>query len=232
MDDYSGNSASAAPGESEDRFLDGRLKLIQSETGYRFSLDALLLADFVTIKTGDKVVDLGTGCGVISLILLFSRPVELVWGLEIQESLARQAVRNARINGCSERMMVVRGDLRHLPFDNSCVHVAICNPPYRKAGSGRINPDPERAVARHELKAGLGETVRAASFLLKARGRFAIIYPAERLADLFGHLRRVNLEPKRLKMVHPSRRAGAKLGLVEAVAGAKPGLRVEAPVFT
>ena len=221
-----------APGESADRFLDGRLTLVQSETGYRFSLDALLLADFVTIRAGDRVVDLGTGCGVISLILLVSRPVELVWGLEIQEELSLQAVRNVRINGCSGRMAVVRGDLRHLPFGRACAHVVVCNPPYRKARSGRVNPDPRRAIARHELTAGLGEIVKAASLLLKPKGRFAIIYPAERLVDLFGHLRRANLEPRRLKMVHPSARAAAKLALVEATAGAKPGLKVEAPVFT
>lgn len=232
MDGTSGNPEFAAPGESVDRFMTGRLRLIQSETGYRFSMDALLLADFVTIRAGDRVVDLGTGCGVISLILLSSRPVELVWGLEIQESLARQAARNVFLNGCSERMAVVRGDLRHLPFSGSCANVVVCNPPYRKARSGRINPDPQRAIARHELTARLGEIVKAASFLLKSRGRFAAVYPAERLVDLFGQLRRVNLEPKRLRMVHASPRSGAKLVLVEAAAGAKPGLRVEEPVFT
>jgi tRNA1Val (adenine37-N6)-methyltransferase len=222
---------SVGPGERVDRFLDGRISLVQSETGYRFSLDALLLADFVTIREGDLLVDLGTGCGVISLVLLFSRPVKLVWGLEIQEELSCQAARNVQGNGCSERMVVVRGDLRRIPFKKGCAHVAVCNPPYRKAGSGRINPDPQRAIARHELLVGLRDIVNSASLLLKPKGRFAIIYPAERLADLFASLRRVNLEPKRLKMVYPSVRSGAKLSLVEAVGGGRPGLKVDAPIF-
>ncbi|HDR16847.1 MAG TPA: methyltransferase domain-containing protein [Desulfobacteraceae bacterium] len=219
------------PGERVDRFLDGRLSLIQSKTGYRFSIDALLLADFATIKEGDLLVDLGTGCGVIALILLFSRPVKKVWGLEIQDELSRQAARNVEMNGCSARMAVVRGDITRVPFRQCSIDVVICNPPYRKPRSGRVNPDPERAIARHEILTGLGGIVRAASFLLKPKGRFAIIYPAERLVDLFAHLRRFNLEPKRLKVVYPSVRAGAKLALVEATMGGRPGLKVEAPGF-
>jgi tRNA1(Val) A37 N6-methylase TrmN6 len=221
----------AAPGESVDPFLDGRLSLIQSENGYRFSIDALLLADFATIKEGDLVVDLGTGCGVIGLILLVSRPVKKVWGLEIQEELAGQAGRNVKMNGCSERMAVVRGDIARVPFKGGCVDAVVCNPPYRKHRSGRINPHPERAIARHEILTGLEGITRAASFLLKRRGRLAMVYPAERLADLFSNFRRVNLEPKRLKLVYPSVRAGAKLALVEAMLGGRPGLKIEAPAF-
>jgi len=223
--------ASVEPGESVDRFLDGRLSLIQSETGYRFSIDALLLADFATMKEGDLVVDLGTGCGVIGLILMVSRPVKKVWGLEIQEELSNQAARNVKMNRCSARMAVVRGDITRVPFKGACVDAVVCNPPYRKHRSGRINPHPERAIARHEILTGLGGITRAASFLLKPKGRFAMVYPAERLADLFSNLRRVNLEPKRLKLVYPSVRAGAKLALVEAVSGGRPGLKIEAPAF-
>jgi tRNA1Val (adenine37-N6)-methyltransferase len=219
------------PGESVDRFLDGRLSLIQSETGYRFSIDALLLAGFATMKEGDLVVDLGTGCGVIGLILLFSGPVKKVWGLEIQEELSNQAARNVTMNGCSTRMAVVRGDITRVPFRDACVDAVVCNPPYRKPRSGRINPHPERAIARHEILIGQEGIARAASFLLKPKGRFAIIYPAERLADLFANLRRVNLEPKRLRLVYPSIQGGAKLALVEAVSGGRPGLKIESPAF-
>lgn len=222
---------SVGPGESVDCFLDGRLSLIQSENGYRFSIDALLLADFATIKEGDLVVDLGTGCGVIGLMLLFSRPVKKVWGLEIQEELSRQAARNVEMNGCSTRMSVIRGDITRLPFRGGCIDAVVCNPPYRKHRSGRINPHPQRAIARHEILTGLGGITRAASFLLKPKGRFALVYPAERLADLFANLRRVNLEPKRLKPVYPSLRAGAKLALVEAAIGGRPGLKIEPPSF-
>ena len=104
------------PDESMDEFMDGRLKLIQSKTGYRFSIDAILLSQFVTIKRGDRVVDLGTGCGIIPLILLLTRPVGQTFGLEIQRDLADQAARNIVLNGYENRMGVILGDIKHPPF--------------------------------------------------------------------------------------------------------------------
>lgn len=218
-------------GERVDSFLNGRLQVVQSETGYRFSVDALLLADFVSIRKGDRVVDLGTGCGIIPLVMLCSRPIAHVTGLEIQGDLAAQAARNARLNRFQDRMLVVRGDLRRPPFGDGVFHAAVCNPPYRRVTSGRINPDRERAVARHEILASLDDILRSARTLLRAKGRLAMIYPSERLTDLLAGLRRFGLEPKRLQFAHPDLSSGSKLALVEAVRASRPGVKVLPPIL-
>lgn len=219
------------PDEGLDLFLDGRLKLIQPRDGYRFSIDAVLLSQFATIRSGDVVIDLGTGCGVIPLILLLTKPVGHVFGLEVQEGLISQAARNARLNGLQERMDVVRGDFRHLPFDSGFANLVVCNPPYRKIKSGRINPDPQKAIARHEILASLDDLLRSAAALLTKKGRFALVYPAARLVEVFVRMRRFNLEPKRVRVHYPDLESNAKLALIEATLGGRPGLEILPPLL-
>lgn len=219
------------PNETIDMFMDGRLKLIQSRSGYRFSIDAILLSEFVTIKKGDTVVDFGSGCGIIPLILLLTRPVGYVIGLEIQEELADQTARNSVLNGFMDKMCVVLGDIRRPPIFLNSVEVVVCNPPYRKTKSGRINPDRQRAIARHEILASLDDILKGAGDILKPKGRIAMVYPAERLVDLIGRMRRYNLEPKRIQIIYPDTESEAKLAMVEAVYGGKGGLKILAPLF-
>ena len=214
-----------------DAFLGGKLRLIQSARGYRFSVDALLLAGFMTIRKGDRVVDLGTGCGIIPLMLLLEHSPAWVIGLEIQGELAHQAARNALINGFQAKMKVVMGDLRFPPLPVGCCDVVVCNPPYRRKTSGRINPDRERAVARHEILASLDDILSSARLLLKNTGRLSMVYPATRLGDLLVCMRGHGLEPKRLQIVYPDLKAEAKMTLVEAVVGGRPGLRLLPPVL-
>ncbi len=221
----------AGPSETLDAVLNGRLKLIQPAKGYRFSIDALLLAEFATVKPGDILVDLGTGCGVIPLVLLLTRPLRYALGLEIQKDLSGQASRNRVINGLSEKMEIVLGDIRHAPLSEKIADIVTCNPPYRKTGSGRINPDFSKAVARHEILASLDDILSTARRLLKRKGRLAMIYPAERLADLIIRCRRFNLEPKRLQIVYPSLHSSSKLALMEALLGGQPGLDILQPIF-
>ena len=219
------------PGESIDRFLDGRLQIIQSRDGYRFSIDAILLSEFVTIRPGDVVIDLGTGCGIIPLILLLTRPIGHAVGLEIQKELAFQAVRNVQLNGFGHRMDIVRGDIRRPPMAAASADMVICNPPYRKMRSGRINPDPRRAIARHELLTSIDDILRAAGYLLKKKGRVALIYPAARLTDILVRLRRIELEPKRIRLNYPGLNSRAKLALIEATQGGRPGVEVLPPLL-
>jgi len=214
-----------------DDFMDGRLKLVQFRAGYRFSIDAILLAQFVSIKPNDVVVDLGTGCGIIPLVLLLTEPVGHVFALEIQPELAEQAARNVALNGFDHKMEVILGDIKHPPLPPSSADVMICNPPYRPKNSGRINPDPQKAIARHEMLSSLNDILDAAAKTLRAKGRLAMIYPADRLADLLVKMRGFNLEPKRLRIVYPSMQSDAKLALIEASLGGRAGLKVLPPLL-
>jgi len=218
------------PKERMDLFLEGRLKLIQSGEGYRFSIDAVLLSEFVTIRPRDTVVDFGTGCGVIPLMLLVTKPVGYAFGLEIQAELASQAMRNALLNGLDQKMKVILGDIRNPPLSEKCADVITCNPPYRQVKDGRINPDVRKAIARHEILASLDDILGAAKRLLKKKGRLALIYPSGRLVDVLAAMRRFELEPKTIQFIHPTLESGSKLVLIEAAVRGKPGLEIRAPI--
>ncbi|MBW1738278.1 MAG: methyltransferase domain-containing protein [Deltaproteobacteria bacterium] len=217
--------------ERIDQFMEGRLKLIQSKDGYRFSIDAILLSQFVTVRPGDVVVDLGTGCGVILLILLLTKQVGHAFGLEIQKELVSQAARNSLLNGFEDKMNIILGDIRRPPMARESADVIICNPPYRKVKSGRINPDPRRAIARHEILASVDDILRATTSILRKKGRLALIYPSVRLVDILARLRKYNLEPKRIQINYPGLESGAKLALIEATLGGKPGLEICPPLI-
>ena len=219
------------PDERIDRFMGGNLTLIQSKGGYRFSIDAILLSDFVSIRAGDVVVDLGTGCGIIPLVLLLRKPLGHAFGVEIQKDLASQAARNAFLNGFGGKMEVILGDIRYPPLAARSADVVLCNPPYGSMKSGRINPDPRRAIARHEILSSMDDILATASRILRPKGRFAMICPAVRLVGILVRMRRYNLEPKRLQINHPNMSAVAKLALIEATFGGRPGLEIEAPII-
>jgi tRNA1Val (adenine37-N6)-methyltransferase len=219
------------PGESVDAFMEGRLRMIQSTKGYRFSIDAVLLSQFVTTGPGDRVVDLGAGCGVIALMLLRTRDVHRVICLEIQPGLAEQASRNAALNGFEDRMSVILGDIRHPPLTASIADVVVCNPPYRPPRSGKTNPHPEKAIARHEIMASLNDVLGAAGRLLKPKGRITMVYPAARLAELLVKMRSFDFEPKKMRINYPDMTGEAKLVFVEAIRGGKAGLKVLPPLL-
>lgn len=219
------------PGEELDYFLDGKLRIIQSKTGYRFSIDAVLLSDFVTVRKRDVVVDLGTGCGVILLILLLKKNPSYAIGIEIQKTLAYQAYRNAILNGFQDRMSVIVADIRNLPLSPEIADVVVCNPPYRKKGSGRINPDLCRAIARHEILISLKDIILTSKRILKKKGRIALIYPAERTAEVIASLEKYGFEPKRIQIAYPDINARASLFMVEAYLNARPGTIIEPPII-
>ena len=231
MKSFRSHEIDLRPGESVDHFMGGRLKVIQSKDGYRFSIDAILLSEFVTIRAGEVVVDLGTGCGIIPLVLLLTKPVGHVFGLEIQKELASQAARNAALNGFKTLMEVIIGDIKNPPMAMKRADVVICNPPYRQAKSGRINPDPRRAVARHELLASVDDILMAAAGLLRKKGRLALVYPSVRLTEILVRMRRFGLEPKRLRLNYPTLKSNAELALIEASLGGKPGMEVSSPLL-
>jgi tRNA1Val (adenine37-N6)-methyltransferase len=209
------------------------LRLLQPGRGFRFSLDALLLSDFASLRKRDRVLDLGCGCGVIGLILASRHPEIWVIAVEVQPSLAALARENVRRNQLNDRIRVIEGDLgRRDPaipaggFD----HV-VSNPPYRSPASGRLCLDSQEAIARHEILTDLGGVLDSARYALRPGGRISLIYPADRTAKLLSAMRKRRLEPKRITMVHPGRDAPARLILAEGCKDAGEEIIVTPPLL-
>lgn len=213
--------------------LRGGLRIIQQRKGYRFSIDALLLADFVTLGKGSRVVDLGTGSGIVSMVLASRYESATIDGVEIQETLADMARRSVAINRLNDRITIHRGDAKRIStlFQPNSFDVSVFNPPYRKLNSGKINPDRERAVARHEIKGSLDEFLGASRYLLKDGGVVFSIYPASRGVDLIARMRRHRLEPKRLRMVYSDASSEAEFMLVQGTKNGGEELEVCQPLY-
>ena len=220
-------------GETVDAILDGRIRVIQRKRGYRFSLDALLLSHFTDLRNGDDLIDLGTGSGIIALILAQRFRCGRVLGIEIQDELVAIAKRNVVLNGLAGRIEIRRGDVRcpETLCGPQSFSAAVFNPPYRRLRSGRTNSDPEKAVARHEIEGTVADFLAAAVYALRPEGRVYAIYPAVRMAELISRMRECRIEPKRLRLVHSRLDGGGEFVLVEGVKGGREGLNVAPPLF-
>ncbi len=222
------------PGVSADVPGAWQLTLHQPRRGYRFSLDAFLLADFVLpgAHLHQPILDLGTGCGVVALLLARRFAHARLVGLELQTELVTFAQRNAVRNGLGHRVDMVCADARTLPSLVSAggFGTVVCNPPYRRVGQGRLNPNGSRAMARHEVALTLAQLLDAARHALTRRGLLVMIYHPSRLAELCVELERTGLGLRRLRLIHPKPQAAASMVLVEAVCGGRDALEVLPPL--
>ena len=218
---------------TSDTFFDGKIRLTQDRFGYRFSIDAVLLAHFADPRSGDKVLDLGTGCGIIPLILAYRQPHISLYGVEVQTALADLAISNVRENRLEDRITVVCTDMKLLrpAMTAGPVDLVVCNPPFRRQGSGRLNPDVQRAVARHEIKANLSDVIQTSHRMLRKAGRLVLIYTAGRLTDVLSGMRIGGIEPKFMRMIHARQDAKATLVLIEGVNGGRPDLKIAPPLI-
>ena len=216
-----------------DTFFNGKIRITQDRTGYRFSIDAVLLAYFADPRSGDKVLDLGTGCGIIPLILAYRQPNIVIYGVEVQTELAELAVSNVRENQLEDRITVFCTDMKLLRTAMTAgpADLVVCNPPFRRQGSGRINPDAQRAVARHEIKANLGDIIQTSHRMLRTGGRLVLIYTAGRLTDILSRMRTDGIEPKFIRMIHSRQDTEAALILIEGVKGGRPDLKIAPPLI-
>jgi len=222
------------PDETLDLLFNGSLKVIQKKKGYRFSLDAILLAHFSCLhQRADSIIELGTGSGVIPLILARRFKEAAIVGVEVQETLAELAQKNVIINGLIDRITIVKGDLRALKekYSPSSFDLVLSNPPFYPAEAGRVNPGSERAIARHELVGTLPDIVKIASYLLKPKGRLIMIYPAFRLIDLIYQLRSNGLEPKLMRVVYSRVGSPGKLILLSCSKEGRTELKVLKPLI-
>jgi tRNA1Val (adenine37-N6)-methyltransferase len=224
------------PGETLDAICGGEVRVLQRRLGYRFTLDPVLLAHFAVFEAGahrGRLVDLGTGCGIIPLVLARRLGRTDMTALELQPGLFSLAERNVYLNRCEAAVTLVRGDLKHVSdmLPASGFGHVLCNPPYRARTAGRSNLSAEKALARHEIACELPDVARAAAYLLVPRGGLCLVYPASRFGELVSVLRTVGLEPRTVRMVHPRADRPAKLVLLHAVKGGRADLTVLPPLF-
>ncbi len=214
-------------------FFNGRLHIHQHPTGYRYSTDALLLAAHVFPGVGHTVVDLGSGCGVIALILAYRFPHLTIHGVEIQKELADIAAQNVMANNMTEQIHILHQDMRTLTLSSfpDDIDIAVANPPFYEIKTGRMNPNRQRAIARHEICITLKDLIQTARRLLPRKGKFVIIYPAERITALLARMHAYAIEPKKLRMVHSNWTAPAKLAIATGIKGGRPGILVEPPLI-
>lgn len=216
-----------------DKLFHGRLCLYQKKRGYRFSVDAVLLGCFAARKAVARVADLGTGSGVLPVILSKCGAVEKITGIELQKDLASLAKKNISHNGCSEKVDVLCTDIKKIKevLSPETFDTVVTNPPFYRIGSGKVNPENENAIARHELKATLHDFLTGAAFLLKQGGRFFAVYRPSRITDLVHEMRECRIEPKVFQFVHPSANDPANIVLVEGIKGAGTEAKIVPPLI-
>ena len=216
-----------------DTFFNGQIHVKQSKAGYRFSIDAVILANHAIPRSGEKVLDLGTGCGIISLILAYRQPDITIYGVEVQAKLAELAIANVRDNQLEDRITVICTDMKLLKpaMTSGPVDLVVCNPPFRRYGSGRLNPDEQRAIARHEIKASLGDIIQTSRRVLRKAGRLILIHTAGRMIDALVQMRTDGIEPKFIRMIHSRKSLEATLIVIEGIKGGRPGVKIAPPLF-
>lgn len=209
------------------------LRIIQNTQKFCFGTDAVLLSHFAAIKKGDKVADLGTGTGIIPILLAGRMPDAQISAIEIQPDMVEMARKSVILNGLESRITIFEGDIKQaaVTLGKSKYTLVVSNPPYKKAGSGIVNPHDSKAVARHEILCTLDDILTAASSLLVAGGRFAMIHQTDRLMDILMGMREHRLEPKRIRLIHPQQSKPPNLVLIEAALYGKPHLQWLPPLF-
>ena len=210
----------------------GVVHMVQPRKGHRFTLDSILLADFCRVRPRDRVLEPGSGTGIVSLLLAMKFPKARFCPVEIQPDLAALCRGNIEANGLAGNITLVEGDIRMLKrsLAPGTFDVIAANPPYTKFGAGRKSPVTGRQAARQDQSAGMELWLDLRSFL-KNRGRYFLVFPAARAAELIALMRAKKLEPKRVRLVHPFEDKPASLVLIEAVKAAGPGLDVLPPLI-
>lgn len=220
-------------GERIDELQRNGYQIIQNENGFCFGMDAVLLSGFTKVKRGENALDLGTGTGIIPILLEAKTEGRHFTGLEIQETSADMAQRSVCLNDLNEKVEIIRGDIKEATdlFGKASFDVVTSNPPYMTGQHGLVNPDMPKAVARHEILCTLEDVIGQASALLKENGRFYMVHRPFRLAEIMVTMSRYRLEPKRMKLVYPFVDKEPNMVLIEGLKGGRPRVTVEKPLI-
>lgn len=221
------------PGEIVESLGPYQLKVIQNKDSYCFSIDSLLLAQFIKIKNKERVIDLGTGCGIIPLLIYQPQKNNVIYGVELQERLASLAKRNVSLNKLEKDIFILQGDIKNLKeyFSGEYFDIVTVNPPYIPFGRGKSSSDSEQLIARHELNIDLDGLMKISSYLLKKRGRLYLIHRADTLISIITTLKKYCLEPKILQFIYTKKGMQAKRFLLEARKEGGAELKVLPPHF-
>ncbi len=221
------------PGERLDDLQIGGLELIQDPKKFCFGVDAVFLSDFVRVRPGENVLDLGTGNGIIPVLLSAKTEARHITGLEIQADTAEMARRSVAHNHLEDRIDIVTGDIKEAAelFKPAFFDVITTNPPYMLADHGMRNPDDAKAIARHEVLCSLDDILRESMRLMQDKSRFYMIHRPFRLTEIMIKMHQYKIEPKRIRFVHPYIDKEPAMVLIEGVRGAKPRVTVEPPLI-
>lgn len=219
-------------GERLDDLHRNGYKIIQNPEKFCFGMDAVLLSGFAKIKPEESTLDMGTGTGIIPILLAGKTKGKHFTGLEIQEESADMARRSVLYNDLQERVEIVTGDIKEASkiFGGGSFDVVTCNPPYMNHQHGLVNPAMPKAIARHEILCSLEDVIRETAKVLKMNGRFYMVHRPHRLVEIFSIMRQYKLEPKRMKLVHPYVDKEPNMVLIEGLRGGNPMITIEAPL--
>lgn len=208
-------------------------QIIQNPQKFCFGMDAVLLSGFVRVKPGAAVLDLGTGTGIIPLLIEAKTQAAKICAIEIQEESADMARRSVMLNHLEKKIDIVTGDLKEADrfFDAASFDVITCNPPYMIGQHGLTNPDAPKAIARHEILCTLEDVVRTAAKLLKTGGNFCMVHRPFRLPEIMTVMVKYRLEPKRMRLVYPYADQEPNMVLIEGYRGGRPRMTVEKPLI-
>ncbi len=210
------------------------LKIIQNKEGFCFGIDSVLLSDFAKeIKPKSKILDMGTGTGILGILLCGKTKETQIIGVEIQEEVADMAQRSIKLNNLENRFSVIYEDIKNLKqnYVAGSFDAIVTNPPYKKQGTGKINESDTKLISRHEVTTSLEDFILVASYLLKEHGSIYMVHRPERLSDILTNLHNYKLEPKNIRFVYPNYEKEPNLILIKATKNAKPFLKIEKPLY-
>lgn len=222
------------PNERIDELELDNLKIIQKNDGFCFGIDSVLLSDFARkIKNNSKVLDLGTGTGILGILLCAKTNLKQITGIEIQKDIADMATRSIQLNNLQGKFDILNCNIKDIDklLKIDSYDAIVTNPPYKKPNSGKINENKTKLISRHEIEANLDDFIRISFKMLKDKGTLYMVHRAERIVDILSTMRKYKMEPKRIRFVYSNKNSESKLVLLEATKNAKPFVKIERPLY-